>query len=157
MATATEPVGGNNGTKRSPQRVMTFTMLTTILPASSARSSLTVLTAPSHGVATTTRSAPAASPLVPGEMAEPMSPHRFVSSATVAAALSSLRDPTTTSTPTEAMRAARAEPAGRYHLKLLFACYLHRTWLHRMCLHRMCLHRMCLHRMCLHRMCLHRM
>lgn len=112
MATATEPVGGSNGTKRSPQRTMAFTMLTTIFPASSPASSLTVLTAPSQGVETTTRSVWAASRLVPGEIAASMPLQRFVSSATAPAALSSLREPTTTSTPTEAKRAARAEPAG---------------------------------------------
>jgi hypothetical protein len=68
--------------------------------------------APSHGVASTTTSALAASALLPAPIDSFRSGHCSSNWSTASMARYFDREPTTTSKPTDASRAASADPAG---------------------------------------------
>src|SRR5487761_2020920 len=106
---AIEPRGGYRATSSRPSRTSAFTIEITVLSASWARSALTVATALSHGVATTTTSQRAASSFVAPEMT-PVP--RATSDAAVSLARRASREPSTTSCPALAQRTATPRPAG---------------------------------------------
>src|SRR5918997_4780858 len=109
---ATEPRGGTNGWNSLPSFVRALAIDTTTLPRRWSSTDTAVCVAPSHGVAITTTSVSAAWALLPAPMVRLRSDHcsSWVSTTSIARYLD--RDPTTTSNPTEARRAASALPAG---------------------------------------------
>src|ERR687894_2288564 len=109
---ATEPRGGTNGWYSLPTFVRALAIDTTTLPRRWSSTDTAVCVAPSHGVAITTTSVSAAWALSPAPIVRLRSGHWSSRVSTTSIARYFDRDPTTTSNPTEASRAASALPAG---------------------------------------------
>ncbi len=109
---AIEPRGGMRGTNSWPTRTRALAIDTTTLPASSSATDAAVGAAASQGVATTTRSAEAASTLSPPRILSSCLGQRSTRSRQMSQARSLDREPTTTSSPLAARRTAKPCPAG---------------------------------------------
>ena len=112
MEAATEPRGGSRAMNSRPSLTRALAIDTTTVPASSEASGLTVATALSHGVATTTRSQDAVISLDAPVMDREWSGHADTRPRAMPSARSWSRDPMTTSSPAAASRTASPRPAG---------------------------------------------
>ena len=111
-AAATDPSGRRTGRSSPSILARALPIEITTLPPSSPATDAAVSAEASQIVATTTRSALAASGLVAGWRASSRSGQRDRSSSQAVSARSTDRDPMTTSQPTDASRTASACPAG---------------------------------------------
>src|SRR4051812_28031825 len=109
---ATEPRGGVSGCSSLPTLASALAMEITTLPSSWSQTETAVDAAASHGVATMTGSGAAAMVLSPAVRVRSLSGHSADNRSQTSAARSLARDPSVTSTPTDASRTATALPAG---------------------------------------------